>query len=97
MAGSDQPPQGQSAQTEQERLQERAASYFVRQLDDASPDLIAEIDAWLSEDPRHAVAYARMAHGWDKAAVLRSAPPAPDHDPRKASATGVGGRGGDQQ
>ncbi|MCZ4343724.1 DUF4880 domain-containing protein [Sphingomonadaceae bacterium G21617-S1] len=95
MAGADQPPQSEPEQAEALR-EERAARYFARQLDDPSPLLGTEIDAWLSEDPRNAIAYARMAQAWDKAALLRSAPPAPDHDPRRPE-THADRQGQDQQ
>lgn len=86
MTGANPPPRDR---------EEQAAGYFARRLDDGTAALRAEVEAWLSADPRNAVAYARIADAWDKAAGLRAVLPAPDHDPSPPG--GAPPHGADQQ
>lgn len=91
-------PDDRSPQDEEARRLEQAACYFARRLDDRSDRLRDELEAWLSADPRNAVAYARASDAWDKAAGLRSLPPPPDHDPHRIrDGEPPGGQGREQQ
>lgn len=87
----------QDPQSENQQRLERAASYFVAQLDDRSDAKAAERDAWLNADPRNAVAYARVSAAWDKAAPLRCVAPAPDHDETRPVEALSSREGQDQQ
>ncbi|WP_422785793.1 DUF4880 domain-containing protein [Rhizorhabdus argentea] len=91
MNGADRP------ESDQERRQESAARFFVRLLDDRSAALQAEFDHWLNEDLRNAVAFARIDAAWDRAAMLQSVAPAPDHDPNPPSTVETPARGHSQQ
>jgi ferric-dicitrate binding protein FerR (iron transport regulator) len=84
-------------ESEEERRQERAARFLVRLLDDRSDGLRVELDHWLNEDPHNAVAFARIDAAWDRAAILRTAAPAPDHAPNPPWAGEIPRQGHDQQ
>jgi len=71
-------------QSDEERRQESAASFFVRMLDDPADVVRAEIEQWLTADHRNAVAFAQVARAWDRAGMLRSVAPSPDHDPHRS-------------
>lgn len=56
-------------------IDEQAAAYVARLACDADPAARQEIYAWVSADPRHAVAFARMEAAWEASERLRAAPP----------------------
>lgn len=62
-----------------------AARYFVALLDDPSPQICAERDAWLSADPRNGIAWNGIAQAWQSAAALRLIAPSSVHDERTAA------------
>jgi len=76
---------------------ERAAFYFVAQLDDASDLKMAEKNAWLIADIRNAIAYAGASAAWDMAASLRFMHPAPDHDETRPGEATLSREGQNQQ
>lgn len=74
--------------------EEMAASFFVKLLDNPSAEMQDILDAWRMQDPRNAVAYARIAAAWDASAGLKSIAPSPEHDARPIKSGGP--HGGDQ-
>lgn len=76
---------------------EIAAHHLARHLDGEPGTSRAERMAWLSADPRNAVAYACTSAVWDKAAVLAVTPPGPDHDQGVLTGISSPPQGADQQ
>jgi hypothetical protein len=74
-----------------------AALFFARRVDDRSTERQAELEAWLSADPRNAIAFARVTAAWDKAAAQRALTPSPVHDDHRPAAGPAMSRGQDQQ
>ena len=56
-------------------IEDPAAAYVARLACDAGPVERQEVYAWVSADPRHAVAFARMEAAWEASERLRAAPP----------------------
>ena len=75
--------------------EETAAAFFVKLLDNPLPEVQALLDDWRAENPRNAVAYARVAAAWDIAAGLKSVAPSPEHGDHRSESSG-GSFGSDQ-
>ena len=54
-----------------DEIDERAAYWFMRMRASDAASARAEFDAWRHADPRHAVAYQRLAENWRRSDVIR--------------------------
>jgi transmembrane sensor len=61
---------------ERQQIEAEAARLLARLNLDIDPAETAEIYAWVAQDPRHAVAFARAEASWDSAERLKAFPPA---------------------
>lgn len=56
------------------RIAEEAAEYFAQRIPVTTRENRADLNAWLSTDPRHASAYAEIEQLWEQLAGLRNDP-----------------------
>ena len=68
--------------------EETAANLFVKLLDNPGAETRALLDGWCADDPRNAVAYARIEAAWERSAGLKRVVPNPEHEARPGRRNG---------